>query len=143
MKTTIGTPNPLHMTILCSDRSTQRFYGPPSKRNIQQSRAKKKINIPIKSCSSILKHDGFMDKSRTRMHPSSDARTTLSEVHQSTSRIRKFTFLPLLKLLTICTWKSYFSFLAGSPSHSVKLCHMPMRQNTEFAIKGEVSHKSF
>lgn len=72
--------------------------------------SKKEINIPIKSCSSILKHDGFMDKSKTLMHPSSDAKTTLSEVHQSTSRIRKLTFLPLLKLLTICTLKSWVIF---------------------------------
>lgn len=37
------------------------------------------------------------------MHPSSDAKITLSDVHQSTSKIRKVTFLPLLKLLTIWT----------------------------------------
>lgn len=49
-----------------------------------------------------------MDISRTLIHPSSEARITLSDVHQSTSSIRKVTFLPLLKLLTIWTFKSEF-----------------------------------
>lgn len=65
-------------------------------------------SLPVSSCSSILKHADFMDTSRTRMHPSSHARITLSDMHQSTSSIRKVTFLPLRKLLTICTFRSEF-----------------------------------
>lgn len=119
---------------------------------VQKSQAEesnKDKSIPINSCSSILKHEAFMDKSSTRMHPSSDASSTLSDVHQSTSKIRKFTFLPLLKLLTICIWKSsgffvfLFFFLAASPSSSVRLCHAGpggTAQNSRWKVKLAINH---